>query len=164
MYCVYCCPGFPGPWRMNLGTGMWMWLCLCTRCSPFWVSSIPRHMAEMRGADAKRFPHSPLRASLLVSQPHPQQYEAEQRADVVECACPPEGGAVAQIWVAAVDADSGQLLLLAVPGCGTAAGQNDTQGRYRGRKEGDRQTDRQSGRQGRVMSWCLAQQEKKERK
>lgn len=69
----------------------------------------------------------------------------------------PGGGAVAQVRGAAVDADPGQLLLLAVPGCGTAAGQNDAQGSYRGTKEGGRQ----AVRQGRVMSWCLAQQEKK---
>lgn len=45
-----------------------------------------------------------------------------------------------------MDADPGQLLLLAVPGGGTAAGQNDAQGSYRGRK-GGWETDRQSARE-----------------
>lgn len=103
-------------------------------------------MPAMRDADAKCFSHSPLRGSLLISQPHPQQQEAEQRADVVECACVPRGGAVAQVRVAAVDADPGQLLLLAVPGCGTATGQDDPQGSYRWRKEGVRKTDSQAGK------------------
>lgn len=55
----------------------------------------------------------------------------------------PRGGAVAQVRVAAVDAHPGQLLLLAVSGCGTTAGQDDAQGRCVERR-GDRQTDRQA--------------------
>lgn len=53
----------------------------------------------------------------------------------------PGGGAVAQVRVAAVDAHPGQLLLLAMSGCGTAAGQDDAQGRC---EEQRRQTDRQA--------------------
>lgn len=88
----------------------------------------------------------PLSASvlLLISQQHPQYEEAEQCADVVECAWVPWGGAVAQVWVAAVDAHPRQLLLLAVPRCGATAGEDDTQGRYEERT--GRQTASQSGK------------------
>lgn len=53
----------------------------------------------------------------------------------MECACVPGGGAVTQVWVTAVDAHTRQLLLLAVSGGSTTAGQDDTQGRCMDRKE-----------------------------
>lgn len=118
-------------------------------------------MPAVTDAGAKCVPHSPRRVPLLISQPHPQQQEAEQRADVVECACVPGGGAVAQVGVAAVDAHPGQLLLLAVPGGGTAAGQNDAQGSYRGRKEGGRQTDSQPGKSDELVYGSARKKEHK---
>lgn len=77
----------------------------------------------------------------------------------------PGGGAVAQVRVAAVDAHPGQLLLLAMSGCGTTAGQDDAQGRC---EEQRGQTDRQTGSQSisqtdksvkaRVTGCCVALQ------
>lgn len=106
----------------------------------------------------------------IFSQPRPQQPQAQQQcAGAVERSSrEPGGGAVAQVRVTAVDAHPGQLLLLAVSGCGTAAGQDDAQGRC---EEQRRQTDKQSVKsvksvnqsnrqlvKGRVTSCCVPQQ------
>lgn len=131
-----CCGSYPKPT---------MWQNLLKAASPRWRSSSQQN--EQLWAES--------RDVFLRSQPYPEQQEAEQGTDVVEGVWMPEGGAVTQIRITAVDSHPWQLLLLAVSGCSTAAGQDDPQGCWRDKESGG---DSQSVRHIRVMSWCLPQQ------